>query len=88
MLLSIVCGGLSQDDPSVVYEYILNSLTVSRKRESGSSRHDPDFKVQVVTHYRSHPELSLEDCAKQFDISPQTLSAWQKKLIDDGIIRA
>lgn len=84
MLLSIVCGRSEEDSPCVVYEYMLRSLTRQRQRTAGSRHHDAAFKLDVVTHYRSHPELTLEECAAQLGISPKTLSAWQKQLLEAG----
>ena len=84
MLLSIVCGRSEEDSPCVVYEYMLRSLTRQRQRTAGSRHHDAAFKLDVVTHYRSHLELTLEECAAQFGISPKTLSAWQKQLLEAG----
>lgn len=84
MLLSIVSGRSEDDAPSVVYEYMMHSLVKQRRRKQGSKKHDKAFKIEVVTHYRNHPELTLNECARLFDISPKTLSAWQKELLDAG----
>lgn len=86
MLLSIVASAETEDDPSVVYEYMLHSLTKQRQRKPGSERHDREFKINVVKHYRAHPDLTLEECALLFDISPKTLSAWQKTLLAEGAV--
>lgn len=87
MLLSIVSGRSEDDAPCVVYEYMLQTLTKQRQRKQGSRKHDAAFKLEVVSHYRSHPEMTLEECALLFEISPKTLSAWQKKLLDEGKIQ-
>lgn len=84
MLLSIVCGGKGGEDSSVVYEYMLHTLTESRNRTTGSIRHDSDFRLKAVTYSRTHPEITLEKCAKKFGISPQTLSTWRKDLPEKG----
>lgn len=84
MLLSIVSGRSEDDAPSVVYEYMMRSLIKQRRRKQGSRKHDRAFKTEVVTHYRNHPELTLNECARLFEISPKTLSAWQKELLDTG----
>lgn len=86
MLLSIVYGVKGDEDSSVVYEYMLYTLTESRERKKGSKKRGPDFRLQVVTYYRTHPEVTLEECAKKFEISPQSLSRWQKELLEEGKI--
>lgn len=86
MLLSIVNGRTEGNEPAFVYEYMLQSLKKTRERQPGSRKHDKAFKLHVVTHYRAHPELSLTDCALLFEISPKTLSAWQKDLLEKGLI--
>lgn len=80
MLLSIVSGGLSQEEPSVVYEYILSSLTEQREGHSGAKHHSEEFKRQVVEHYQSDEALTLAQCAQLYGISDKTLSAWQLEL--------
>lgn len=87
MLLSIVCGGKAAENSAVVYEYMLYALTKSRNREEGAKRHDLDFKIQAVTYYRTHPEVTLQECAKKYEISSQTLSRWQKELLEEGKIK-
>lgn len=86
MLLSILSARTEDDTPSVVYEYLLHSLTKQRQRTQGSVRHDRTFKIEAVTYYRNHPEVTLEECAEKFGISPKTLSAWQKKLVEEDAI--
>ena len=86
MLLSIVNGRTEGNEPAFVYEHMLQSLKKTRERQPGSRKHDKAFKIQVVSHYRAHPELSLTDCALLFEISPKTLSAWQKDLLEKGLI--
>lgn len=87
MLLSIVCGGKAAENSAVVYEYMLYALTRSRDREKGSIRHDLDFKIQAVTYYRTNPEVTLEECAKKYEISSKSLSRWQKELLEEGKIK-
>ena len=86
MLLSIVNGRTEEHDPSVVYEYMLQSLKDTRIRQAGSKKHSEEFKIHVVSYYRANPELPLTDCAAMFEISPKTLSAWQKDLLEKGLI--
>lgn len=87
MLLSIVYSGKQEEDPSVVYEYISSILTTQRVRQAGAQRHTDAQKVEIVRYYRSHPELSLDECANQYGISPKTLSAWQQTLLKEGKVQ-
>lgn len=87
MLLSIISGYQEEEDPAVVYEYILNAFKEHRERKQGSVRHDMQTKVQIVTEYMSDPTLSLEECALKYCISPKTLSAWQKTLLESGAVQ-
>lgn len=87
MLLSILYGGKQDDDPSVVYEYVAGILTAQRARQAGAQRHTDAEKEEIVRYYRSHPDISLEECAKQYGISPKTLSAWQQTLQKEGRIQ-
>lgn len=87
MLLSIISGYQEEEDPAVIYEYILNSFKEHRERKQGSVRHDLQSKIQIVTEYMSDPMLSLEQCAIKYCISPKTLSAWQKTLLESGAVR-
>jgi len=87
MLLSIVSGRTEDTDPSVIYEGMLQALKETRERPSGSKKHSKDYKIKVVSYYREHPDLSLPDCALKFEISPKTLSAWQKELLEEGSIK-
>lgn len=86
MLLSIVYGGKEQEDASIVYEYMLYALTRRRQKKEGAKRHDAQFKLDAVAFYRSHRELGLRECAAQLNVSPQSLSLWQKQLVDKGLI--
>ena len=84
MLLSIVCGRSEDDTPSVVYEYILSSLKKKRNRMPGSTKHTEEEKIEIVKEYRADRETTLEKFAEKKNISPKTLSAWQKKLLAEG----
>ena len=88
MLLSIVQGSKMGEDSAVVYEYALNAFKERRERASGSVRHDPESKMRIVTDYIQSPDMTLEQCAAKYCISPKTLSAWQKALLEKGLISA
>ena len=85
MLLAIVCGK-NNDDPSVIYEYMLHSLVRKRKRNEGSRRHSTAEKIKIVSEYRNDHSKTLEAFAHEYGISPKTLSAWQKQLLGEGKI--
>lgn len=84
MLLAIVSGRDEDNSPAAVYEAMLESIQDRRNRQKGSRKHGYDARLEVVRHYRQHPELTLAECAELFGISPKTLSAWQKKLREEG----
>lgn len=84
MLLAIVSGRDEDNTPAAVYEAMLESIRGRRNRQKGSRKHDEETKLEVVRHYRQHPELTLAECAGLFGISPKTLSAWQKELLEEG----
>lgn len=86
MLLSIVCGKDEDDTPSVVYEYILSTLKRKNAKSPGAKKHDEAFKIEAVTYYRMHPEVTLQECADIYQVSPKSISAWQKKLHEEGKI--
>lgn len=86
MLLSIVQGSKIGEDSAVVYEYALSSFKERRERTSGSVRHDLQTKVKIVTDYIQNAEMTLEQCAAKYCISPKTLSAWQKTLLEKGLV--
>ena len=79
MLLSIVQGSKMGEDSAVVYEYALNAF---------KERRDPESKMRIVTDYIQSPDMTLEQCAAKYCISPKTLSAWQKALLEKGLISA
>ena len=88
MLLSILYAGKEDLDSSVVYEYIMHSLTASRNRDKGSRKHSETEKLYIVQFYRAQQEnraMTLEECAAHFEISPKTLSEWVKNLRDQTV---
>ena len=86
MLLSIVQGSKAGEDAAVIYEYALNAFKERRVRASGSARHDLESKIRIVTDYIQSPDMTLEQCAAKYAISPKTLSAWQKSLLEKGLV--
>lgn len=86
MLLSIVQGSKVGEDAAVIYEYALNAFKERRERAPGSVRHDLESKIQIVTDYIRSPDMTLEQCAAKYCISPKTLSAWQKTLLEKGLV--
>lgn len=85
MLLSIIYAGKTGTDPSAVYGALLQSAKSTRTRESGSKKHTPEEKLEIVTHYRE-TGMTLKECALLYGISEKTLSQWQKDLTDQGLI--
>lgn len=47
-----------------------------------SKQHDKQFKLDVVKYRKEHPELTLEQCAKNLGIGVITLSKWLKQFRD------
>lgn len=86
MLLSIVQGSKMGEDSAVIYEYALNAFKERRERAPGSVRHDLESKIRIVTDYIQSPDMTLEQCAAKYCISPKTLSAWQKSLLEKGLV--
>lgn len=86
MLLAIVSGRDEDNTPAAVYEAMLEAMQDRRNRQKGSRKHGGGDKLAVVKHYRAHPELTLAECAELFGISPKTLSAWQKELLEQGLL--
>ena len=50
------------------------------------TKFNKQFKVDVdaVQYYHEHRDLGLIGCARNLEISQQTLSRWQKQLRDNG----
>ena len=81
MLLSIIYGGKTGTDPSVVYGTVLQSL-----RETRAKRITRQEKLKIVNDYRNNPKMSLNECAEKYGTSPKNISRWQKELMDAGLI--
>ena len=48
------------------------------------TKFNKQFKVDAVQYYHDHRDLGLIGCARNLEISQQTLSRWQKQLRDNG----
>ena len=44
-----------------------------------SKQHDKQFKQNAVQYVKEHPDLSLEECAKNLGIGLSTLSRWRQQ---------
>ena len=52
-----------------------------------SKQHDKQFKQNAVQYVKEHPDLSLEECAKNLGIGLSTLSCWRQQFeANDGDI--
>ena len=52
-----------------------------------SKQHDKQFKQNAVQYVKEHPDLSLEECAKNLGIGLSTLSRWRQQFeANDGDI--
>ena len=52
-----------------------------------SKQHDKHFKQNAVQYVKEHPDLSLEECAKNLGIGLSTLSRWRQQFeANDGNI--
>ena len=52
-----------------------------------SKQHDKQFKQNAVQYVKEHPDLSLEECAKNLGIGLSTLSRWRQQFeTNDGDI--
>ena len=50
-------------------------------------QHDKQFKQNAVQYVKEHPDLSLEECAKNLGIGLSTLSRWRQQFeANDGDI--
>lgn len=87
MLLSIIYAGKTGTDPSVIYGSMLQSLRYTRAAGKKSGKHTLEEQINIITHYRNaSPKISLKQCALLYGISEQTISRWQKELIENGHI--
>lgn len=46
---------------------------------------DKQFKLDAVQYYEDHKALGLHGCAKNLDISQQTLSRWKRELKQSSV---
>lgn len=46
---------------------------------SKQQQHDKDFKINAVKYIEEHPDLTLEQCAKNLGIGLSTLSRWRQQ---------
>ena len=52
-----------------------------------TKQHDKQFKQNAVQYVKEHPDLSLEECAKNLGIGLSTLSRWRQQFeANDGDI--
>ena len=49
-----------------------------------SKQHDKQFKQNAVQYVKEHPDLSLEECAKNLGIGLSTLSRWRQQFEANG----
>lgn len=88
MLLSIIYAGKTGTDPSVIYGSVLQSLRDTRTSGKKSGKHTLEEQIDIITHYRNaEPRITLKQCALLYGISEQTISRWQKELIEKGHIK-
>ena len=61
--------------------------TISDKEELTMSRqtkqHDQQFKQNAVKYVQEHPDLTVEECAKNLGIGLSTLTRWRKQYNDN-----
>ena len=86
MLLSIIYAGKTGTDPSVIYGSVLQSLRDTRASVKKSGKHDLQAKINMITDYINHPDMTLQQCAEKYGISEQTISRWQKELLEQGLV--
>lgn len=88
MLLSIIYAGKTGTDPAVIYGSVLQSLRDTRARGKKSGKHTLQDKLAIINDYREHAKMTLNQCAEKYRVSEQSLSRWQKELIEAGLIDA
>ena len=49
-----------------------------------AKQHDKQFKLDAVRYRKEHPDLTLEQCAKNLGIGVSTLSHWSKQYKDSN----
>jgi len=49
-----------------------------------TKQHNQQFKEEAVRYVKEHPDITLEQCAKNLGIGLSTLSRWRKQYADNG----
>lgn len=84
MLLSIACGG-QDNDPAVIYEQLMVLFAKTRDVAKKAKNHSEEQQLQIITQYRQSG-MKLKDFAKLHNISDKTISYWQKRLVEKGLL--
>lgn len=62
--------------------------TISDKEEltmpRDTKQHSQQFKEDAVRYVKEHPDITLEECAKNLGIGLSTLSRWRKQYADNN----
>jgi transposase len=62
--------------------------TISDKEEltmpRDTKQHSQQFKDDAVKYVKEHPDITLEECAKNLGIGLSTLSRWRKQYADNN----
>lgn len=62
--------------------------TISDKEEltmpRDTTQHSQQFKDDAVKYVKEHPDITLEECAKNLGIGLSTLSRWRKQYADNN----
>lgn len=86
-LLAIIYASKTGNDPSFIYGSILQSLRDTRNREKGAKKRTLQEQIDIINHYRNaNPRMTLKECALLYGVSEQSISRWQKELIEKGFI--
>lgn len=43
-----------------------------------ATQYTEEFKIEAVRYWKKHPEIGIDKCAKNLDISKTALSNWPK----------
>lgn len=49
-----------------------------------TKQHSQQFKDDAVKYVKEHPDITLEECAKNLGIGLSTLSRWRKQYADNN----
>ncbi len=60
--------------------YDKEDLTMSRQ----TKQHSQQFKQDAVKYVREHPDLTVEDCARNLGIGLSTLSRWKQQYAENN----